>query len=136
MRIISLLTIFSAVRCNEISVGGVGLKDTTGMRWETSGCVRNALWAMTEKMKFFVTPNFPMKYPDSVTCTWKMRTTGAKKIKIDWQVFWMDGCNDGNQVIVHDPKANKRKRSWTVISQTMKAQRIMISSQAKAKKRY
>lgn len=108
MRSLNILTLFSAVRCNEITVGGVGLKDTTGMRWETSGCVRNALWAMTEKMKFFVTPNFPMKYPDSVTCTWKMRTTGAKKIKIDWQVFWMDGCNDGNQVIVHDPKANKR----------------------------
>lgn len=79
------------------------------MRWETSGCVRNAIWAKTSIMKYFVSPNFPMKFPDSASCTWKIRTAPHNKIKIMWEVFWMDGCEDGNQLIVHDVKAKKHK---------------------------
>ena len=75
------------------------IKDTSGMRWETSGCVRNALWAKTSLMKYFVSPNFPMKFAESATCTWRLRAAPGHKIKINWPVFWMDGCNDGNQMI-------------------------------------
>ena len=69
------------------------------MRWETSGCVRNALWAKTALMKYFVSPNFPMKFAESATCTWRLRAAPGHKIKISWPVFWMDGCKDGNQMI-------------------------------------
>ena len=85
----------------------VGL-ETSGMRWETSGCVRNALHAKMDPMKFFVSPNFPMKFTEGASCTWRVRASKRHKIQIIWTEFWMDDCKSGNQLIVTD-KLSKKK---------------------------
>ena len=68
------------------------------MRWETSGCTRNPLAAKRDLMQFFVSPNFPMKFTDGATCTWRIKTGPNFRIQILWTEFWMDGCKSGNQV--------------------------------------
>ena len=85
----------------------VGL-ETSGMRWETSGCVRNALHAKKDPMKFFVSPNFPMKFTEGASCTWRVKASKRQKIQIIWTEFWMDDCKSGNQLLVTD-KISKKK---------------------------
>ena len=81
--------------------------ETSGLRWETSGCTRNPLFAKRDLMKFFVSPNFPMKFTDGATCTWKIKAGPNYKIQIMWTEFWMDQCGK-NQVTVFDRKAKKK----------------------------